>query len=188
MNKGTTIRAGARWGMAAAFVAALGGCAGSEAQGGGAFGADAAGVVAAGPTPVPFQCAGFVNWQCPVGAADPAEPTYVCIDDTRDDCDPLGGGADCSGLCVREKPQRCGGPADLPCGLNELCLEGRYVPHGGGVVSASLCVLVDPASTCDPTQAECPAPPPDCHYEGGGCVDGVPTCGALVCKGPTGAD
>jgi len=42
----------------------------------------------------PFFCGGIAAFPCP----DPDRQT--CVDDPRDDCDPLHGGADCSGLCV----------------------------------------------------------------------------------------
>ncbi|KAF6807126.1 proteinase inhibitor kazal [Colletotrichum sojae] len=40
----------------------------------------------------PVHCGGFAGIACPQG--------MWCIDDRRDDCDPLNGGADCIGLCV----------------------------------------------------------------------------------------
>jgi hypothetical protein len=40
----------------------------------------------------PVFCGGFGAIPCPTGA--------VCVDDPRDGCDPMSGGADCGGLCV----------------------------------------------------------------------------------------
>ncbi|GAB1313754.1 hypothetical protein MFIFM68171_03964 [Madurella fahalii] len=40
----------------------------------------------------PVFCGGFAGIQC--------EDGKMCIDDPRDDCDPMNGGADCGGICV----------------------------------------------------------------------------------------
>jgi hypothetical protein len=40
-------------------------------------------------------CGGFGNFPCP--------EKYTCVDDTTDDCDPANGGADCGGVCERNK-------------------------------------------------------------------------------------
>jgi hypothetical protein len=47
----------------------------------------------------PPSCGGFVGTPCP-GVGE-------CIDDPNDDCDPLAGGADCSGICVCEEQASC---------------------------------------------------------------------------------
>lgn len=39
------------------------------------------------------MCGGFAGFSCD-------DPRAVCIDDPRDSCDPLKGGADCGGLCM----------------------------------------------------------------------------------------
>ena len=44
-------------------------------------------------TAEPMKCGGIAAIQCPVG--------YACIDDSRDNCDPNAGGADCNGICVK---------------------------------------------------------------------------------------
>jgi hypothetical protein len=47
-------------------------------------------------------CGGFAGFACPAG--------YTCEDDRRDSCDPARGGADCGGLCRRERrpnPSAC---------------------------------------------------------------------------------
>ncbi|KAK1708538.1 hypothetical protein BDP67DRAFT_524998 [Colletotrichum lupini] len=41
---------------------------------------------------VPIMCGGIAAIKCPAGK--------WCVDDPRDDCHPLQGGADCAGLCV----------------------------------------------------------------------------------------
>jgi hypothetical protein len=60
------------------------------------FGLAACGAKVAEPSapaaPPPMVCGGIAAIQCPLGTA--------CADDTRDDCDPSAGGADCSGLCT----------------------------------------------------------------------------------------
>ncbi|CAN8096896.1 unnamed protein product [Discula destructiva] len=38
-------------------------------------------------------CGGFAGFKC-------EDPDDYCVDDPRDDCDPLFGGADCIGICV----------------------------------------------------------------------------------------
>jgi len=40
-----------------------------------------------------IQCGGFAGTPCPGG--------LTCVDDPTDDCDPMMGGADCIGICVR---------------------------------------------------------------------------------------
>jgi hypothetical protein len=45
------------------------------------------------------RCGGIQGLACPSG--------YVCQDDRRDDCDPANGGADCGGICRRERRARC---------------------------------------------------------------------------------
>jgi hypothetical protein len=40
-------------------------------------------------------CGGIAAIPCPEG--------FTCADDPRDDCDPNAGGADCSGICVKDK-------------------------------------------------------------------------------------
>lgn len=41
----------------------------------------------------PEFCGGFAGFSC-------KDPRKICVDDPRDDCDPLNGGADCGGVCV----------------------------------------------------------------------------------------
>ncbi|MET0342780.1 MAG: hypothetical protein ABW252_17365 [Polyangiales bacterium] len=44
-------------------------------------------------------CGGFLGTACPgIG---------FCVDDPRDDCDPRGGGADCTGLCTCKQTEAC---------------------------------------------------------------------------------
>ncbi len=45
------------------------------------------------------RCGGFAGIACPEG--------YACMDDPRDSCDPANGGADCGGICRRERRTRC---------------------------------------------------------------------------------
>lgn len=41
----------------------------------------------------PEFCGGFAGLPC-------KDANKICVDDPRDDCDPLNGGADCGGICV----------------------------------------------------------------------------------------
>jgi hypothetical protein len=43
-------------------------------------------------------CGGIAAIQCPEGQA--------CVDDPKDDCDPTRSGADCGGICVKDKPKK----------------------------------------------------------------------------------
>jgi hypothetical protein len=47
-----------------------------------------------GEEPAGQMCGGIAAIQCPEGQS--------CVDDPRDDCDPEGGGADCSGVCKKD--------------------------------------------------------------------------------------
>ncbi|KAK1771494.1 hypothetical protein QBC33DRAFT_554659 [Phialemonium atrogriseum] len=49
-------------------------------------------VCVAGTCVKPTFCGGFAGIQC--------EDGKKCVDDPRDGCDPLHGGADCGGICV----------------------------------------------------------------------------------------
>jgi hypothetical protein len=48
-------------------------------------------------------CGGFAGIACAEG--------YVCVDDPSDDCDPAQGGADCGGICQKNKKPGCDDPA-----------------------------------------------------------------------------
>lgn len=50
--------------------------------------------------PKVVTCGGFVGTACP-GVGE-------CVDDPRDDCDPLNGGADCGGVCSCTQTVPCG--------------------------------------------------------------------------------
>lgn len=64
-----------------------------------------------------LACGGLMGLPCPDG--------YVCIDDSKDSCDPATGGADCIGVCVLQ--------TDNPC-IAMTCLEGTTCcPLCGGV-------------------------------------------------------
>jgi hypothetical protein len=219
-------RKGAWITMVALGGAALGvGCAASEGGAdGSAFGEARAGVRGARSASAlrePFQCAGAGNVACP-GSGSP-EPQYLCTDDWRDECE-LGAGFECSGLCVGEAVQLCGGPNDLPCGPREVCVPDPSLPcappaEEPPACSVGVCVLAacDPElpcgdaltcvdgwlypTTCGPSNCDapiglcdpweecgppppCAAPPLECRYEGGGCINGAWTCGTLVCDDP----
>ncbi len=63
------------------------------------------------------MCGGIAGFPCPDG--------FTCVDVAGDGCDPLAGGADCSGICV---------PVDYnPCAAM-LCIEGTTCcPQCGGI-------------------------------------------------------
>jgi hypothetical protein len=68
--------------------------------------------------PPAVPCGGITGASCP-GAG-------TCIDDTRDDCDPEDGGADCPGVCE--------------CNALSLCTEGYEFDRSPG---ACTCVMTD---------------------------------------------
>jgi hypothetical protein len=123
------------------------------------------------PCGEPGFCGGFPGFPCP--------PGLTCIDDPGDDCDPLQGGADCAGKCVRqEEPQRCGGLAGMPCPDGFECLD-------------------DPQDDCAPPDgADCggicrPAPNPPCASDADCvaigapcriCPDGAAACPRSLCE------
>ncbi|QRK07038.1 hypothetical protein JQX13_44460 [Archangium violaceum] len=47
-------------------------------------------------------CGGIAAIQCPEG--------FTCVDDPSDTCDPNNGGADCGGICEKEKKPNCDDP------------------------------------------------------------------------------
>jgi hypothetical protein len=96
-------------------------------------------------------CGGFGGLPCPDG--------YACVDDRSDSCDPSQGGADCGGVCVREKK-----PKRLKCQNDP---DRVYVG-----TSAEECATIK--FFC----AEGVAFADDC---GCGCDTGATTCGASVC-------
>jgi hypothetical protein len=72
-------------------------------------------------------CGGIAAIRCPAG--------YACVDDPSDACDPDQGGADCGGICVKEKDEdkkRCSDPSKqyvsrdpAQCALlHFICAEG----------------------------------------------------------------
>jgi hypothetical protein len=49
-------------------------------------------------------CGGIGGLQCPTG--------QTCVDDPSDTCDPMTGGADCMGMCVKSEVKNCDFAAD----------------------------------------------------------------------------
>jgi hypothetical protein len=106
-----------------------------------------------GCTDVGF-CGGIAGFPCPLG--------LTCVDNPNDDCDPLNGGADCAGMCVRqERPNECGGLPGAACPPGFECAD-------------------DPNDECDPTNgaADCrgicrPVANPSCSSDDE-CVIGAP--------------
>lgn len=60
-------------------------------------------------------CGGIASFTCP-------DDQMACVDDTRDDCDPSSGGADCIGLCVKV-PDVCGGSNGVQCPSGYTCTK-----------------------------------------------------------------
>lgn len=86
---------------------------------------------AGGTHPTGAICGGFAGLQCPAGE--------TCVDDPDDGCDPMHGGADCSGRCVPQATgaAHCGGIAGLPCPKGQTCVD-------------------DPNDGCGPMGSDCP--------------------------------
>jgi hypothetical protein len=124
-------------------------------------------------------CGGFVGRPCP--------PGYACVDDPADSCDPVRGGADCSGVCVREQDP---GQDVNPCAAI-LCIEGTTccpqcggvcIPHGAPC-DETTCGSVCGGAFCGPGEYCCNESCGICAPIGGGCTEqfcGEP-CGATVC-------
>jgi len=115
-------------------------------------------------------CGGIVGVACPDG--------FRCVDDPRDRCDPAAGGADCSGVCRRERRPRCtyDDPAKsyvsrdtTECSrIRFVCAEGTSyfaddcgcgcVDDGGGCATIGLCiegyVWDDATCSCVPAPGE----------------------------------
>ena len=96
-------------------------------------------------------CGGIAAFTCMSG--------LVCIDDPRDSCDPLNGGADCGGVCVRD--MLCGGFAALLCQAGESCIDDPRDdcdPLKGGADCGGLCLPQSASAAC--TADECSGPAP----------------------------
>lgn len=79
-------------------------------------------------------CGGFAGLPCKEGE--------ICVDYPKDDCDPERGGADCIGICIKERVggERCG---ELVCpkgthGCNCACGNAACVPEG--MVCPAVCM------------------------------------------------
>ena len=86
-------------------------------------------------------CGGIAGIPCPDG--------FTCVDDPDDDCDPKQGGADCGGVCVRDRkpPRACGGIAGLPCPNGFTCVDDPNDdcdPDQGGADCIGICVRTAP--------------------------------------------
>ncbi|MGH2614461.1 MAG: hypothetical protein ACRDJC_04430 [Thermomicrobiales bacterium] len=79
------------------------------------------------------RCGGIAGIPCPEG--------FTCVDDPRDDCDPKRGGADCIGICVRQRKDPCAGIACEPCGRTTC-------PPGQVCCNASCGICTDPGMAC----------------------------------------
>jgi hypothetical protein len=81
-------------------------------------------------------CGGFGGLQCPDGE--------ICVDDPSDTCDPMQGGADCMGVCVKdEKAEKCDYAADpnrTYVGQSlEACATMKFVCEEGKTYFADEC-------------------------------------------------
>ena len=83
-------------------------------------------------------CGGIAGLQCPRGQRCEYNPM---------ECDPMGGGADCAGICVPDEPEpeTCGGIAGLQCPRGQRCEYNPMEcdPMGGGADCAGICVPDD---------------------------------------------
>lgn len=132
----------------------------------------------------PGFCGGIAGFPCP--------PGLTCIDQPNDDCDPLNGGADCAGMCVRqERPNECGGFPGAACPPGFECADDpndECDPATGGADCRGICrpvpapncsrddecVIGAPCRICADGSAACPEPKcvnGACHVEFGECGD-----------------
>lgn len=127
-------------------------------------------------------CGGLTGRPCPRG--------YTCVDDPSDSCDPMNGGADCGGICVKAPI------TPNPCAAM-LCIEGtECCPNCGGLCVPRGTICADKlcgGETCGPRV--CPSGQFCCNPECGicsphphicpmiGCVPNEPQpCGKNICR------
>ncbi|KAL6713993.1 hypothetical protein ACLMJK_008487 [Lecanora helva] len=89
----------------------------------------------------PAACGGFAGTSC----TDDRNP--ACVDDPRDDCDPLKGDNDCSGICV-VSPSLGTWDTNNKTGLSCDGTNGKACPAGFKCVE-------NPKFLCDPTEQVC---------------------------------
>ncbi len=73
----------------------------------------------------PNPCGGFAGTACPENAE--------CVDDPRDDCDPLNGGNDCIGVCAASNDTAPENPEPLvnkACEVNPCPAGYQCIPNG----------------------------------------------------------
>lgn len=76
-------------------------------------------------------CGGIAGFPCSEG--------FVCVDDPSDDCDPNNGGADCGGICLRDKGKdrrkpRCNDPSRIYVSRSpDKCAAIRFFCEPGKV-------------------------------------------------------
>jgi hypothetical protein len=103
-------------------------------------------------------CGGFAGTTCPM----PAFMEQFCVDDPRDSCDPLHGGADCPGVCVHGA-QVCQDQSQCPksWGGEEACISPGQCIYTVGLscqaqtdcAQGQLCL---PLIGCSPVGPSCP--------------------------------
>ena len=123
------------------------------------------------PCSVPDVCGGVAGLPC--------APGLICVDDPNDECDPLRGGADCAGICVREeKPAACGGITGQQCPAGYECTDDPgddCDPASGGADCPGFCRPA-PLPPCA-TDSECPRSLAPCLI----CADGSAACPRSYC-------
>jgi hypothetical protein len=119
----------------------------------------------------PDFCGGIAGFPCPLG--------LTCVDNPNDDCDPQRGGADCEGMCVREKkPATCGGIGGAYCPPGYECADDPgddCDPNGGGADCPGICSPA-PSPTCS-SDADCVVIAAPCRI----CPDGTAACPKTAC-------
>jgi hypothetical protein len=128
------------------------------------------------------DCSGLCVSKTPRACGGPSDlpcgASEVCVDDPHVACVAGDDVSACStGVCARAACNN----SDMPCGDTPTCFEGQLYPTTCGPANCDAPIgPCSPWDECGPPPP-CPAPPLECHYEGGGCTDGWWTCGTLVC-------
>jgi len=126
-----------------------------------------------------ITCGGFAGFPCPSG--------YQCVDDRSDSCDPESGGADCIGICQRERgPRDC----DRGRGVNYVsrdanqCAAIRFLCADGNEPFFNECgcgCRPTPGEACGPV--ECGSGEVCCNSSCGICTAPDGFCTQQICEG-----
>jgi hypothetical protein len=113
-------------------------------------------------------CGGIAGFPCPTG--------YSCVDDPSDSCDPNAGGADCGGICVRDRqckpekkyvsrdPNKC-------AAMLFLCEAGREPFFNSSGCGCACAGSVDKCA--DPSRTYVTHDPYECQLIRYACASGV---------------